>query len=130
DALSVALAAQIAHLMGRSGVSSLTPPTEPRIGRALDYIDAHLDSDITLDDLASVAALSRYHFARAFGHAAGMPPHAYVVTRRIERAKDLLSSSRLSIAEIAWQVGYANPAKFAAQFRKLTGMTPTNWRGR
>lgn len=128
DALAAALAAQIAHMSGKPEAATQT--YEPRLRRALDYIEAHLDGDITLEDLASVAALSRFHFARAFRDAVGMPPHAYVVARRIERAKNLLGSSRLSIADVAWQVGYANPAKFAAQFRKLTGRTPAKWRTR
>ncbi|WP_420963730.1 helix-turn-helix domain-containing protein [Brucella sp. IR073] len=127
DALAVALAAQLAHVTGRPAAKPLA--AEPRVLRALDYAEAHLADDISLDDLAAIAAMSRFHFARAFREAVGMPPHAYVVSRRIERAKDLLRSTRLSVTEIAWRVGYANPGKFAAQFRKLTGATPGAWRG-
>jgi AraC family transcriptional regulator len=130
DALCVALVAQIAHMARGSSASQPTPRPAPRIGRALDYIEAHLESDIGLDELAAIAALSRYHFARAFREAVGMPPHAYLIARRVEKAKDLLRSGHLSVAEVAWQVGYSNPAKFSAQFRKLTGMAPTNWRSR
>lgn len=127
DALAIALAAQIARVAGQPAAEP--PAAEPRILRALDYIEAHLADDISLDDLASIAAMSRFHFARAFRDAVGMPPHAYVVSRRIERAKELLRATRLSVTEIAWRIGYANPAKFAAQFRRLTGGTPGAWRG-
>jgi len=126
DALAVALAAQLAHVASRPAAGALA--TEPRILRALDYIEAHLSNDISLDDLAAAAAMSRFHFARAFHKAVGVPPYAYVVARRIERAKELLRTTRFSITEIAWQTGYANPAKFAVQFRKLTGATPGAWR--
>jgi AraC family transcriptional regulator len=127
DALAVALAVQLAHVAGGPAAGPLA--AEPRILRALDYIEAHLAQDISLDDLAAIAAMSRFHFARAFREAVGMPPHAYVVSRRIKRAKELLRATRLSINEIAWRVGYSNSAKFAAQFRKLTGATPRVWRG-
>ncbi|ESY73784.1 AraC family transcriptional regulator [Mesorhizobium sp. M0051] len=127
DALAVALAAQLTRLAGQPAGDP--PAAEPRILRALDYIEAHLADDITLDDLAAVAVMSRFHFARAFRAAVGVPPHAFVVSRRIERAKDLLRSTRLPIAEVAWRVGYSNPAKFAAQFRKLVGERPGAWRG-
>lgn len=126
-ALAVALAAQLAQVCGWQAIEPLA--AEPRILRALDYIEAHLANDISLDDLAATAAMSRFHFARAFREAVGMPPYAYVVFRRIERAKQLLRATRLTTTQIAWQVGYTNPAKFAAQFRKLTGATPGAWRG-
>lgn len=126
DSLTMALAAQMARIT--SGPAIVPAGSEPRMDRVLDYIESHLQDDISLEDLAAVAAMSRFHFARVFRQMMGMPPHAYLVARRIERAKDLLAASRLPIAEIAWQVGYANPAKFAAQFRRRTGLTPGAWR--
>ena len=128
DALSVALAAQLASMA--NGPSASQPTPAPRIGRALDYIEAHLERDIGLDELAAIAALSRYHFARAFREAVGTPPHAWLIARRVEKAKGLLRSGHFSVAEVAWQVGYSNLAKFSAQFRKLTGMAPSSWRSR
>lgn len=127
DALTVALAAQLARVAGHPAIEPSA--TEPRILRALDYIEENLADDLSLDDLAAITVMSRFHFARAFRDAVGMPPYAYVVARRIERAKELLRSSQLPIVEVAWRVGYSNPAKFTAQFRKITGETPGAWRG-
>lgn len=126
DTLGAALAAQLGQIMSGAPVEQAGP--EQRVARATDYLEAHLAEDISLDDLAAAAAMSRFHFARVFRRSTSLPPHAYLVARRMERAKDLLRSSKLPIAEIAWRVGYANPAKFAAQFRKLTGSTPGAWR--
>lgn len=126
DTLGAALAAQLGQ------VTAVTPFVhsgfDQRIARATDYLEAHLAEDISLDDLAAAATMSRFHFARVFRRSTGLPPYAYLVARRMERARELLRSSKLPIAEIAWRVGYANPAKFAAQFRRLTGTTPGAWR--
>ncbi len=126
DSLGMALAAQVARLAG--GAPPAPRLVDGRIDRALDFIEDHLDRDIGLDEIAAAAAMSRFHFLRRFREAVGMPPHRYLVGRRIERAKALLRTTRLPVAEIAWRVGYQHPGKFAEQFRKATGATPGAWR--
>jgi AraC family transcriptional regulator len=78
--------------------------------------------------LANLVELSTYHFARAFKRSFGVPPHRYHTTRRIERARSLLSDPRTSVAEVASKVGFSGASAFAATFRRTTGQTPTDYR--
>jgi AraC family transcriptional regulator len=74
--------------------------------------------------------MSRFHFSDVFRRTTGLSPYAYVVARRMEKAKVLLSTTRLPVADVAWRLGYANAAKFARQFRRHTGVNPSAWRSR
>jgi AraC family transcriptional regulator len=96
--------------------------------RLNEYISAHLVDDISLVDLAGIAQLSPFHFARAFKRSFGDPPHRYFLRRRIEFAKTLLENPGLSVTEIAQAVGFADPASFTAAFRRSVGTTPTAYR--
>ena len=96
--------------------------------RLVEYIAKRLDKKISLTDLANVAKLSRYHFARAFKQSFGEPPHRYIMRRRIERAKTLLENPAASVTDIAIEVGFADPVSFASAFRRSVGTTPTNYR--
>ncbi len=84
---------------------------------------AHLADDIGLEDLAAIANLSAKHFARAFRQSTGMPPHRWLIERRIDRAKALLMEDRLNLAEIALTCGFADQSHFTAAFRKSVGAT-------
>jgi AraC family transcriptional regulator len=99
-----------------------------RLRRLLDYIDAHLANDLTLDALAAVACLSPYHLSRSFRRAKGTGLHRYVVQRRLERAGHLIMTTDLSIASISLAVGFASPAAFATCFRKVVGYPPSRLR--
>jgi AraC family transcriptional regulator len=96
--------------------------------RLNEYISAHLADEISLIDLANIAQLSPFHFARAFKRSFGDPPHRYLRNRRIEIAKTLLESPTASVAEIAQAVGFLDPASFTAAFRRSVGTTPTAYR--
>jgi AraC family transcriptional regulator len=93
----------------------------------LDYIDAHLEGDLTIDRLASVACLSRFHFARAFKAALGQSPHRYISGRRLERAKALLRGSQ-SLIDIAIALNFSDQGNFTRAFRQATGQTPGQYR--
>lgn len=95
-----------------------------RLKRVLEFIEAHLADDISLDDLASVACLSPFHFARLFREAMGAPPHRYVSARRIEVAKGRLATEGAPLAQIALEAGFGSQASFTRAFGKATGMTP------
>lgn len=102
--------------------------SERIVSRVRDYVEAHLDDDITLADLASAACLSPYHFARAFKAATGKTPLSFVMERRVERAKALLAANAEPLAQVAYSCGFANQAHFSTVFRKQTGATPGAFR--
>ncbi|WNZ25698.1 helix-turn-helix transcriptional regulator [Leptolyngbya sp. NK1-12] len=93
-----------------------------------DYINAHLEQDIKLADLAAVAGISQFHFSRLFKQSLGVAPHQYLLQQRIERAKQLLTTSTLEIAEIALQCGFNSQSHLGKHFRAVTGVTPNSYR--
>jgi len=110
-------------------------PTAARIAlpphklfRVLAHIDAHLDQPLTLRDLADLANLSPYHFARVFKHATGRSPYDHVRWRRITRSTALVARSELKIAEISAATGFASPAHFSSAFQRAAGISPLQFR--
>jgi AraC family transcriptional regulator len=101
-----------------------------RLSRILDYIEANLEGDLTIDQLASIACLSRFHFARAFKAAVGQSPHQYVSGKRLERAKALLVRGDHSLVDIALALNFSGQATFTRAFRQVTGLTPGEYRHR
>ncbi|MFT3743370.1 MAG: AraC family transcriptional regulator [Pyrinomonadaceae bacterium] len=93
-----------------------------------EFIDANLDSDLGLAEIAAVANLSQFHFARAFRKTTGVTPQQYLMERRIERAKQLLATDDLPIVEISLLTGFKNQSHFTTLFRKFTNLTPKTWR--
>jgi AraC family transcriptional regulator len=123
------LSALAAHLAaGRNGHRQPPPVRDRRLARAADYLHAHVETDVSLEELAGVAAMSPFHFARSFRRAYGMPPHRFLVSMRIDKAKVLLATTSLAVSEIAALVGYGDPARFRAMFRRATGVTPSAFR--
>lgn len=99
-----------------------------RLRRVLDFVEANLADDLALDDLASVAGSSRFHFSRAFRDATGFPPYRYLVQRRIEVAKNLLLEDELTTEAIAAQCGFKSAGQFAVMFKQVFGTTPARFR--
>jgi AraC family transcriptional regulator len=99
-----------------------------RLSRVLDYIEANLEGDLAIDHLASIAHLSRFHFARAFKIAIGQSPHQYVSAKRLDRAKVLLIRGEESLVDIALALNFSCQANFARAFRQVTGQTPGQFR--
>jgi AraC family transcriptional regulator len=93
-----------------------------------DYIESNLAQALRLADMARLARLSPFHFARAFKQSFGMPPHRYHVTRRIARAKDLLAESGNSVTDIARELGFAQTSSFSSTFRRVAGASPSDFR--
>jgi AraC family transcriptional regulator len=129
ESLTVALAAQVMAQIGSQTAIQPAPAVDPRIARALDLMESRLADDLSLDDLAGAAAMSPFHFSRAFKAAVGRSPVQELIRRRIARAAVLLRSTRLPVAEVAWRVGYENAARFTALFKRETGQTPGSMRG-
>jgi AraC family transcriptional regulator len=108
-----------------SGSGSLTP-WQLRLAR--DTINAHLDGGVSLARLARGCGLSASHFARAFTCSTGMPPHRWLTQRRVDRAKDLMRSTKTPLAEIALACGFSDQGHFTRVFSQVTGATPSQWR--
>jgi AraC family transcriptional regulator len=96
--------------------------------RVTDFMEEHLAGDMSLDVLADLVRLNRYHFLRSFKRSFGEPPYRYWTGRRIERAKALLANPRTSITGIALDVGFSGTSAFSATFHRITGQTPTDYR--
>jgi AraC family transcriptional regulator len=90
----------------------------------IDYIGDNLEKDLTLAEMAGVAHMSPYHFSRLFKESTGLTPHRYVIERRVQRAEELLGSSALPIAEIAFLCGFANQGHLNRHFKRLLGVSP------
>lgn len=96
--------------------------------RVFDFIDANLDQPLTIEELADVADLSAYHFARMFRKTVGEAPHQCVLRRRIERAMQMLRDGNSSVAEIALATGFSSQAHLTTRFNRFTGLTPAKYR--
>jgi AraC family transcriptional regulator len=94
----------------------------------VDYIDQHLEDPISLGQLAGLCALSEYHFARMFRQSFGLPPHQYLLARRLSRAQSLLRDGALPLGEIALLCGFSSASHFTHRFRQATGATPGEYR--
>jgi transcriptional regulator GlxA family with amidase domain len=99
-----------------------------RLLRAKDRMDAASHEAWPVQRLAKVSNVSQAHFARSFKEAFGVPPHRYLLTRRIERAKALLRETDLPITDIAFQTGWASLGTFGRIFRDITGESPRTLR--
>jgi AraC family transcriptional regulator len=99
-----------------------------QLSQVLDYIDAHLEQDIKLADLAALLNMSQFHFSYLFKQAIGTSPYQYLLQQRIERAKQLLKHTDQSIMDIAFACGFNSHSHLSKQFRQLTGTTPKAYR--
>jgi AraC family transcriptional regulator len=134
DALALSLAARLVqrHLspspvrrLPRFGQKGLD---RCRLWRVLDYIEANLEGDLTIERLASVACLSRFHFARAFKAAVGRAPHQYVSAKRLQHAKTLLAQDDRPLVDIALALKFSCQANFTRAFARATSQTPSCYR--
>ena len=94
-----------------------------------EYIMENLEGKLTLEQMASIAHVSPYHFARQFKAATGLPPHQYVIARRVKRAQHLLrADDELSLVEVALRAGFSDQSKFSFHFKRIVGVTPRQFR--
>jgi AraC family transcriptional regulator len=127
DTMNLAMAAHLAHLLSPAHPFAV-PVGDKRLRRALAYIHDNLGEDLSLDAIASEAAMSRFHFVRAFTRLRGKTPLQYVIHQRMELAKVLLRTTRLPVASVAANVGYDDASRFGQHFRRHTGTTPGAYR--
>jgi AraC family transcriptional regulator len=121
----------IRHVTGRHRVPVLADGVLPRrkLRSVIEYIMENLEGSPTLGQMAAVAHLSPYHFARQFKAATGLAPHQYVIARRVERAQHLLrKDDKFELAEVALRAGFSDQSKFSFHFKRLIGVTPRQFR--
>lgn len=126
DSIGVALATR---LLDRCGVAEPLPSgatfSNPKLRLTLDYIEAHLDGDIRLADLADLVKVSPSHFRALFRQTVRRPVHRYVIERRVRRAKALIESGGVSILQAALESGFCHPSHMARRMRQVLGRTPS-----
>lgn len=122
------IAAALSRKVGAASLESPTRSSDPRLKRVIDYIETNLASDLALPELAQVACLSPYHFARTFKNAVGQTPYAFLLDRRIAQAKDLLAKTSLPLAFVARDCGFASQSHMTALFRRHCATTPRRYR--
>jgi AraC family transcriptional regulator len=133
-------AESLANVLAVHLIRHVLAPRQPERGRdgtlprgrlraVVAYIEDHLDANPTLEQIAAVARLSSYHFARQFRRATGLAPHQYLIDRRVERAKGLLQGSDyFSLAQVAARAGFSDQSQFTHHFKRKVGVTPGQFR--
>jgi AraC family transcriptional regulator len=133
-------AESLANVVAVHLIRHILAPRQPERGRdgtlprarlraVVEYIEEFLDAGPTLDQMAAVARLSPYHFARQFKAATGLPPYQYVIARRVERAKELMQAGTgFSLAQVSARAGFSNQRHFSLHFKRLVGVTPGQFR--
>ena len=101
---------------------------KPRLNRVREYIENNLENNVSLTELAEVAGVSLYHFAKAFKQSTGATPHQYVLDRKVDRAEELLRDPNRSVLEASARTGFVDQSHFTKIFRRLVGITPTEFR--
>lgn len=133
DCLSRAVATQLvrgysnAKLRQNENIPTSSQIT-PVVREAIEYMREHLDESITLESIASVINRSPSHFARQFRTEVGMPPYQFLVNMRLDRAQELLATSRISIAEIAYECGFSHQEHLTRLFKRRFADTPASYR--
>ncbi len=131
DSIALAFHAHVLHayggVLGNSGkvLSGLAPW---QLRRAYAFIEAHLDGDPSIADVAQECRLSASHFSRAFRRTIGMPPHRWLIKRRVERAKELLRKDDQDLVQIALACGFVDQSHMIRTFARHEGQTPAKWR--
>jgi len=136
DRMAISHAAQsaLAWLLGHMTDMSRTPQplrhegglAPAQLRRVCDFMDAHLSEPLEITDIAALTGLSTWHFARAFRQSTGVPPHAWLIGRRIDHARTLLRSGHAPSA-VAHECGFSSHSHFAARFRSETGLSPSRF---
>jgi AraC family transcriptional regulator len=130
DSMGIALAAHLTSRYARDDGQQESGGglTACRLRRVLHFIDDNLADDVRLDVLADIAGLSQHRFAHNFKRAVGLPPHQFVIRRRLALAKPMLRDTNDTIASVTYALGFGSPSRFTYLFRRETGVTPSRYR--
>ncbi|MFB2580802.1 helix-turn-helix domain-containing protein [Herbiconiux sp. P15] len=116
------------HLLTRLAADSMLPATGSPLERAMRYLEARVEGAITVTELAAIVGLSPSHLSTLFRHATGGGPGAFHTSLKMGRARTLLDTTTMPVAEVALAVGYADPLYFSRHFRRLHGVNPSTYR--
>jgi len=125
DGLAVALTTRLLQNFSAIGAVGRQTLSKPQVRRLVEFVEANLEADLTLEQLAAVAGISVPHLTTLFRRTMGQSVHAYVMERRVQRARDLLLRHDMSIAEVALETGFAHQSHLARWMRRLLGVTPS-----
>lgn len=114
--------------VGDKETTGTAPEVLERLNRARNFIDRCYDLPLNLDEISSQACFSRYHFLRLFRQAFNKTPHQYLIDRRIERAKELLTANDLRVTDVCLEVGFQSLGSFSSLFHKSVGHPPIAFR--
>jgi AraC family transcriptional regulator len=106
----------------------IVDPAEQAVRRAIDTMQENLGEQLTIDDIARAAMFSKFHFTRIFQRSTGVSPGRFLSALRLQRAKQLLVSTTLNVADISLRVGYNSIGTFSSRFSRSVGMSPTTYR--
>jgi AraC family transcriptional regulator len=130
ETLAILLAFELGRLKKQTKASAAPRSGLPQwqVRVVVDYLENHLADRTSISELAALLHLSRFHFIRAFKKTVGMPPHQFILRRRVERARELLAANDLSVSEVAERTGFNGAAQLSRAFRQIVGVTPTDFR--
>ena len=129
ESLGTVLCVRLArHFVGHLPLPTSKGLSPERLQRVRDYVEAHLDEDLSITALADIACLSPHHFSRSFKKATGVGPRRYVIQRRLARAQTLLRRTNQPLARVAQETGFADQSHLTSVFRREMGVTPGRFR--
>lgn len=126
--VGIELLREFSHVGARAKFDKPQGLSMSRLNTTIEFIESHLDQNVTLKSLANLANLSPYHFSRSFKDATGLSPHAFLLSRRVSYARRMLEDPKEPIAVVAIASGFSSQQHFTTAFRKHTGMTPGAYR--
>ncbi|MBW8816264.1 MAG: helix-turn-helix transcriptional regulator [Caulobacterales bacterium] len=126
DSLAVALTTRLLQSFGAANATGRQTLSKPQARRLVEFIEANLEAELTLEQIAAVAGISVPHLTTLFRRTMGQSVHAYVMERRVHRARSLLLERNRSIAEVALETGFAHQSHLARWMRRLLGVTPSD----
>ncbi len=129
-AASSMLYAMLMELLSSTGTAHNSGIADPVVDQAINYIQGHLTSKLTVEEIAAAVGYSPSYFSRLFASETGMSPYHFVVRSRVEQAQLLLKTTRLTVQDVAFQTGFNSAANFCYTFRRVTGASPHEFRKR
>jgi AraC family transcriptional regulator len=125
DSLATALTTRLLQNFAAIGFAGRQTLSKPQVRRVVEFVEANLDGELTLEQVADVAGMSIPHLTTLFRRTMGQSVHGYVMERRVQRARALLLGHRMTIAEVALETGFAHQSHLARWMRRLLGVTPS-----